>query len=299
MPSLNNFEKVGRAVSEAVNKVNIKREDGAPIDLTDLSENYDDFSIEKYEAVLRGERRYRYLKFEKYWYQGEQRIHAIVTIPDSPDGKYAVEYLEFVLKTLKVDYRIDTSRVNSAEMMQMTRDVNEIGRFTCIKFLRLVWAIFSDEESDAKGLFPQVYQMPVVDAGDLSRQVDGDEDLFNPNKLNMTRPSHLKYANISNYNPDSKIEMFDNKVVVFFRPTDKKTYAVDNGHVGVGRLTAQYDASGKYNGFTISFIEVLGTTGQAFYRERVALKDFRTHLYFNTPSADPLNQQIIGWYLNR
>ncbi len=299
MPSAENFEKVSRAVSAAVNTVNIFQDGQVQIDPTDLTESYDNFSLTKYEAVLTGERHYKYLKFEKYWYNEEQRVRAVVSIPDSEDGQPAQEYVELVLKTMNKDYGIDITKINPTEIQQIARDVNEIGRFTCIKFLRLVWAVFSDGDTNSKGLFPQVYQMRVVDAGDLASQVDGGDDLFNPNNLNVVKSSLMKHANISNYNPNDRVDLFDKKVVVFFRPTDKKTSAMDNGHVGVGRLEAQYDSAGNFIDFTISSIEVMGTTGQSFYHDHITLNAFRAHLYFNTQSPNPVEKQIVGWFFNR
>ena len=299
MPSASNFEKVSSSISAALNRVNVMQDGQVDIDSTDLDENYDNFTPSKYEAVLNGERHYKYLKFEKTWYHDQPRIKAVVNIPDSNDGHYAQEYIKLVLNTLSNEYKIDTSNVSSKEINLIARDVSELGRFTCIKFLRLVWAIFSDGENDTKGLFPQVYQMQVVDAGELGNTVEGGIDIFAQNQVEVVRASQVSFANISNSSPEKRVNLFDNKVVVFFRPTDKRTAGVDNGHVGVGKLLASYDSSGAVNGFTISFVEVNGFTGQSHYRNQMDLNEFRSHLYFNTPSNSPMANKTIGWFINR
>ncbi len=299
VPNAQNFSQVSQALTTAVDMVNISREDPEQIDPTDLDEDYDNFNHEKYEAVLRGERHYKYLRFEEYWYHEERRVRAIVSVPSSEDGSTRMEYVTHILNILNQDFGIDTSKVSEEEIQQITRDVNELGRFTCIKFLRLVWALFKDGATDERGIFPQVYQMKVVDAGDLANQVEGGFDIFDPNHQNVVKASYVKYANVSNSDPQDRTDLFENKVVVFFRPTDKRIFSGDNGHVGVGHLQAQRDDAGNITGFNISFVEMIGTTGQASYFNQMSFSDFRTHLYFNTPAQDPDSHQIVGWFINR
>jgi len=297
VPSAKNFERVSFAISTAINTVNVIQESPNQIDATDLNETYNNFNLEKYEAVMGGERRYKYLTFEKYWRFGEQRIQALVTIPKSEDGRFAREYVHLILETLHNQHHIDVSQVDAKEIELVARDVEGLGRFTCIKFLRLVWALFSDGEENAKGIFPQVYQIQVVDAGDLSYQVTGNRDMFKNNPVEMVRPSFVRYANVTNAKPEGRPNLFDQKIVVFFRP--KGLSPVDNGHVGVGRLEAEVDKDGRVNRFTISTVEVNGVTGQAFYYEREDLDHFRQRLYLKNSGTKPTDNQVVGWFIQR
>jgi len=241
LPSSSNFDFVLQATADAINTVNVLQSNGS-VDPSDLSEDFDNFSRSKYLDVLSGSRSYQYLQFQEYWAkEGDTQtsIRAVVRVPQSEDNSSEAAYLDAILNVLSANSHISTDMVTTQQKDQIVKDIAEIKRLTCIKSLRLIWAIFGDDANSDKGLFPQVYKANVVQAGDLTSFVDGGVNLFSETNMHVIQSTKIKHANVSNEFPELRPEIFDNKVVAFFRP---QSPTMIDGHIGVGKLYADQDS---------------------------------------------------------
>ncbi|GEM_PF-1476588 len=312
-PNYDNFEEVAGLIAKSVNAANVQQGSTLPIDPTDLEEDYYDFSPEKYEAYNRGERPYRYLNFSRYRRSLDKNskvyIKAVVKIPNGV--KYyanELDYLALVLKYLRNEHKVDISKINNQVKFLIARDIAENAhRFTCVKFLRFVWALFgpTHDHDNEYGLFPEIYQAPIVNAAELSYQIvgGGGKSIFAEENKSIIKLSPIKNAYIIADNPENRPELFDGKIVVFFR---KERVETEPGHVGVGKLIAEYSPNGEFKRFVITSLEADGYTGQVHYNYREDLDEFRKRFY-NSMGYSPaeenseglVTRRMIGWIFNR
>lgn len=269
-PSYKNFEYVAMAVANSINTVNVTQMDGN-IDPTDLKEDYNYFSYQKYQEVLTGKRVYKYIQFETYWNDKSvdlPNVRAVVIVPHSEDNHDAVEYFNQVLNVLQNQYHISTENIGKKQKRQIINDVANASRFTCVRVLRFIWLLFGNDAQNAYGLFPQVFQLNFVKAGELRHYVAGGYDLFSA--PNILQPALLQHSVATNYDPENKPQLFDNKIAVFFRPSRD---AQDTGHVGIAQIFS--DVNGNSVESKISYVDVNGDTGMAKFVSRMDINAFR------------------------
>jgi hypothetical protein len=291
-PSYKNFEYVAMAVAMAINTANVTRLDGN-FDPTDLTEDYSYFSYQKYQEVQAGKRVYKYIHLETYWDDKSSNlpnIRAVVIVPHSEDNHDAVEYFNQVLAILQNQYQISTDKIGKLQKQQIINDVANASRFTCVRVLRFIWLLFGNDAQNTDGLFPQVFQLNFVKAGELSHFVAGGFDLFSA--PNILQPALLQNSVATNYDPENKPELFDNKIAVFFRPSRD---AQDTGHVGIAQIFS--DVNGSTVESKISYVDVNGDTGMAKFVSRMDINAFRNHLY-GIADGSTTQKPMIGWYLH-
>ncbi len=291
-------------IAEAVNATNAIQVGKSAIDPTDQKENYLDFDFNKYEEYMRGERPYKYLRFNEYRKElsmkAEKHVRAKVVVTQVDHNLTSeTQYLNEVLKYLHDDLKVDISRISAEQRFQIVRDITDYSqRFTCVKFLRFVWALFGDFDESGRGLFPQVYQARIKNAGELAFQFygGGGKSLFSYENLATIRQSLIRNGETCSIHPEDRPEMFDGKVVVFFRPQNGSQ---EPGHVGVCKLIAEYNRDQSLRRFLVTFLEVDGYTGQANYKYRIDLDQFRAHLYSDKSKKEGFSKRAIGWLYNR
>ena len=303
-PDPDNFEQIAGLIATAINAANCIQIGKQKIDLSDLSEDYHNFSRNKYEQYKRGERLYKYLRMEEYRKvlstTAETYVKATIFIPEL-DQHFNSEkrYLNEVLAYLHDELEVDTSHLNEQQHFFIARDIAENSqRFTCIKFLRLVWSLFGDFDGTGKGLFPQVYQARIKNAGELAYQIlgGGGRSIFAAENVTGIRQSLIRNADAISEHPEKLPEFFDNKIMVYFRPPMDEA---ESGHVGVSKLTAMYDSDNNFKEFLITYLEVDGYTGQSHYGFRITLDNFRKHLYSDKSFETSSPRRNIGWLFNR
>ncbi len=299
IPNPDNFERIIQHLAISINYVSVMQEGSNHVDVTDLVEDFLDFSRSKYEEYVNGKRPYKYLNFQEFrrgdLVSGKLVTRAVVVVPDSQDGKYDKEYLDQILRYMKDDLKVDVSKINDQQRVIIARDIGESNRFTCVKFLRLVWNLFGDYYHDGKGLFPEIYQARIVFAGQLAFQAQGGGNIFSQENQGILKISRIKNAMIIAENPMNRPDLFANKVVVFFRAQSSE---FESGHVGVAKLIPEYNDNNELVNFLVTFIEVDGNTGQAYYAYRLPIEDFRNHLYMENRDY-AASRRPIGWLFNR
>lgn len=295
-----NFEVVLGLVATSVNAVSVIQDKGKGIDKSDLVEYFLDFSREKYNEYLKGERPYRYLKISEYRHSvdptGPVLVRAIINVPDTIDGSEERKYLDAILEYLNKRMKVDTHKIDQNQLNFVTRDIMESNRFTCIKFLRFIWSLFGDVYGNGVGMFPQVYQARIINAGQLARQIEGGKSLFDPTNFNILKAGLIKNTDAIAAHPEENPEFFDGRVMVFFRPQANEA---DSGHVGLCKLIALRNLDGSVKRMVLTFIEVDGNTGQAYYGYRMPIEDLRNHLYMDYERSEEVKQRLIGWMFNR
>ena len=300
IPSTENFEILIGHIATAVNVANVLQAGKQDIDMSDLIEDFLNFNREKYEEYKKGKRPYKYLKFSEYRHgdllTGRIYIRATVEIPDSKDGSTEREYVGYILDYLKNKLIVAIVNIDEEKRTQIERDVAESNRLTCVKFTRVIWNLFGNYKNNKLGLFPPIFQLQIVNAGELTYQSTSKEDIFNPENIGIQFASLIGGANIIAIRPEERPELFDGKIMVFFRPQMNDS---ESGHVGIAKLKAEYDAKGKFQNMQVTYIEVDGNTGQAYYSYRSDLEDFKTHLYLNTPRKEGYSSYLVGWVFNR
>lgn len=304
VPTPDNFEQVAGLIAAAINSANSIQIGKPKIDISDLSEDYHNFSRYKYEQYKRGERRYKYMVMEEYRKElspsAETYIKATILIPEIDDHFTGEKrYFQDVLYYLHDQLEVDISQLNEQQRFFIARDIAENSqRFTCIKFLRLVWGLFGDYDKTGRGLFPQVYQARIKNAGELAYQIvgGGGRSIFSYENITSIRQSFIRNADAISEHPENRPDFFDNKIMVFFR---SPVYEAESGHVGVCKLIAEYDDSGKFSRFVVTYIDVDGYTGQAHYGFRIDLDEFRKILYSDKTKEINPTRRYIGWLYNR
>ncbi len=300
IPSEDNFELVIGHLALAINAISVIQEGKNEFDKTDLIEDFLNFNREKYETYKKGKRPYRYLRFQEIRKstdpKAEVHVRAVIVVPNSFGGTNEVEYLDMILNYLRKVLKVATYRIDDTQRSVIARDIGESNRLTCIKFLRFVWALFGENPQTGMGLFPEVYQARIVNAGELGRQIPGGKSIFDPSNTGIVKPTYIKDALALSEQPENDPDFFDGQIMVFFRPA---AYETESGHVGVGKLNAQRDEKGNLVRFLMTFIEVDGNTGQAYYGYRLDLDDFRAHLFMSSQSPEGLSARTIGWMFNR
>lgn len=295
-----NFEVVLGLLATAVNAVSVFQEGGRGIDKSDLVEDFLDFDRDKYNAYLNGDRPYRYLRFTEVRRStdptGPTIIRAVINVPDSNDGSEERKYLDAILEYLNKQLKVDISKLDLQHRSLIARDISESNRFTCIKFLRFIWGLFGDVNKDGNGLFPQVYQARIINAGQLSRQIESGKSIFDPTNVGILQAGLVKNTDAIAIHPEDLPDFFDGRIVLFFRP---EAYEGESGHVGVAKIIVIRDFEGKLKKIVSTFIEVDGNTGEAYYGYRVGMDDFRNHLFMDLESDSRASQRIIGWMFNR
>ena len=304
IPDLDNFEIVAGYLAEAINAVNATQQGTAPLDITDWEENYNDFNRNKYEETLNGTRHYKYLSFTEYRRNVADLntfIRATVYIPDDDKSSGNIAYLNGILRYLHDVRGVDVSKITEQQKKQIVLDIGEgYNRLTCVKSLRLLWALFGDNDSNGKGLFPPIYQLKIINAGDLAYQLanGNGKAIFSPENMGQIKISLIKNAFIINEIPYNRPDLFDKKVMVFFKPALQDQ---QSGHVGVGKLEAEYEKDGKLKKFLISAFEVDGYTGQAMYHDHMDYNQFVKNLFVGMNSQYNSNSYrlMVGWVFNR
>jgi len=289
-PQLNQSEYIMEAIAQSINRVNLSQEDGA-FDETDMNEDFTHFSYTKYQEVLQGKRKYRYLQFHTFWDDSSKNvphIRVLVNIPDSENGINDAQYFEEILQVLENQYHIDTSHLDKEQKAQIIRDIADGNRFTCVKSLRFVWALFAQSASPKDHPFPQIFKLNISKAGELVNFVNNGSYLFST--PNMLQPVQLSNTIATNVEPSARPTLFEGKMVVYFRPI---LNSIDTGHVGIGWVTSKNSQGAE----TISFFEVNGETGMAHYHQNVSLYQFKMHLYNILPPVQS-QKALIGWFIN-
>ncbi len=304
IPEPNNFEQIAGLIATAVNAANCIQIGRPKIDLSDLSEDYHDFSRNKFEQFKRGERPYKYLTMEEYRKvlssSAKTYVKATAVVPETdPFFSNEKRYLKNVLNYLHNELEVNIDNLDEQQKFFLARDIAENSqRFTCIKFLRFVWGLFGDFDGSGKGLFPQVYQARITNAGELAYQIvgGGGRSLFSAENVTSLRQSLIRNADAICEHPENNPDFFNNKVMVYFRPPMDEG---ESGHVGVGKLTAMYDSNKNLERFLITYLDVDGYTGQAHYGFRIDLDDFRKRLYSEKTKEITSSRRYIGWIFNR
>ena len=300
IPSPDNFEVLMGYLATAVNIENVRQEGKDEIDMSDLVEDYLNFDRGKYEEYKKGKRPYKYLKFREYLHSksgtGKINIQATVEVPSSIDGSSEREYVSRILGFLKDRFKVAVVNIDERQRVQIERDVAESNRLTCVKSTRFIWDLFGDYSKDGYGLFPAIFQLQIINAGELAFQSEKKVNVFAPENVSISFSSAMGGANIVAAHPEKDPEAFDGQIMVFFRP---QMVEGEPGHVGICKLIAEYDPKGKFENIVVTYFEVDGNTGQAYYTYRSDLEEFRTHLYLNTPRAEGYSRYLVGWLYNR
>jgi len=289
LPAAGKFVTITEAIAFSINRVNLSQENGI-LDESDLGEDFNHFSYAKYQEVLAGKRSYRYLTFQPYWDDFSTdvpHIRIIVNISDSENNENEVQYLDEILDTLERQYKVNTSLIDNQQKEQIIKDIANGNRLSCVKSLRLVWALFAPNASEKNGLFPEIFELNIVKAGELVNYVQNGENMFSV--PNMLQPVSLQNTIATNVEPSTRPELFEKKVVVFFRPV---LNSLDTGHVGIGWVT-----TAGAEGTTITTFEVNGETGMAHYESKIQFNNFRERLYSILTSAQS-SKVYVGWLLN-
>ena len=288
LPFKETFIPIAEALALSINEVNFTQIDGS-FDETDMVEDFNHFSYQKYQEVINGQRQYRYLQFQTYWDDfstDKPHVKVIVNIQDSENNENDKIYLESILTIIKNKYRVDTSKITDEQKSLIINDIASGNRLSCVKSLRLLSNLFISNEERLKQLFPQIYQLNFVRAGELINYVQNGSNLFiSPNVL---QPAKLPKTIATNVLPHERPELFENKVVVYFRPI---LNSYDTGHVGVGLV------SSRDNYTTITTFEVNGETGMAHSHNNIEIDVFRQQLYSILTSAQS-SKALIGWLIN-
>ncbi len=302
-PSPDNFEEIAGKIARAVNTANVLQVGKPDIDPSDLEENYMDFNRNKYLAAENGERLYKYLHFNEYRrmdYNDEKvYIKARVIVPEvdeyfTSEGRYLNEILYYLHQE-----EVDTSNITPEQVFFLKRDISENSqRFTCVKFMRFIWALFGDFDGTGNGIIPELYQLRIQNAGELAFQIigGGGKSIFAPENMYIVRQSLIRNGVSVSDNPENHPEFYDNKIMVYFRPPYND---YESGHVGVGKLIAEYDGHKQFKRFLITHLEVDGYTGQAHYGYRVDLDKFRLKLFAKKTNGNSNTRRVIGWLFNR
>ena len=289
-PKLENAEYIMEALAQSINRVNLSQENGI-LDETDLNEDFKHFSYSKYQEVLQGKRKYRYLQFHTYWDDFSKDVPHIrveVNISDSENNANDAQYFEEILQVLENQYRVDTSQVDEAQKAQIIRDIADGNRLTCVKSLRLAWALFAPAFVQHSKPFPEIFKLNISKAGELVDYVNNGGYLFSvPNVLQSAQLSNTVATNVE---PSKRPTLFEDKLVVYFRPILNN---LDTGHVGIGWVHSDQTK----NVDAISFFEVNGDTGMAHYQSNTTLQQFKTRLYNILPEAQ-IKGALIGWFIN-
>jgi len=310
-PNEENFELVADLIAKAVNTANIQQNGLIRRDSSDLNEYYYDFDQKKYKAFLNGDRPYKYLKFTIFRktldLSSKVYVKAIVLVEDGTNNySHELEYLDIVLNYLRIEHKVDISKITPNQKFYIARDISENAhRFTCVKFLRFVWALFGVNAKTEKGIFPAIYQASIINAADLSYQLigRGGKSIFDDENKSIVKLSPIDGAFIMAENPETRPQLFDGKIVIFFR---KERVESEPGHVGVGKLIAEKTSNGEFKRFLFTSLEVDGYTGQAHYSYREDLDSFRDRFYNTNGYIPPkssngscITRRMIGWMFNR
>jgi hypothetical protein len=256
-----------------------------------LDEDFKHFSYSKYQRVLQGKRKYRYLQFHTYWDDFSKDVPHIrveVNIPDSENNANDAKYFEEIIQVLEHQYRVDASQIDEAQKSQIIRDIADGNRLTCVKSLRLAWALFAKSAAQQGEPFPEIYKLNVSKAGELVNYVNNGSYLFSA--PNVLQPVQLGKTVATNVEPSKRPSLFEGKLVVYFRPILNN---LDTGHVGIGWV----DSDNSQDFDTISFFEVNGDSGMAYYQSNATLQQFKTRLYNILPEVQS-KSALIGWLIN-